>query len=154
MRHNDFGFYRVGLSKFTIRPNTNNEVYSIIDTNSVYILYKEEMTNVTGSMISKYCKFYNHGRIAEFYDRNVNLKIDTILEARKGYMGYYNYDGENIIVQFYNSNANSSELNTVKFSVENDTLISLYRGIENSQIKSFFIKKRIPKNIRVTKPDW
>jgi len=154
MRYNDYGFYRVGLSKFSIKPNINDIVYSIIDTNAVYILHKEEMINVSGSMTPRYYKFYANGRIAEFYDSNVNLRIDIILEAKKGYMGYYNYDGKNIVVQFFNSNANASELNTQFFFVENDTLISLYKGVENSQIKSFFLKEPIAKHIRVTKPDW
>lgn len=155
MRHNDYGFYRVGLSKFTIKPNSNDMVYSIIDTNAIYVLYKEKRINISGVMIPKYCKFYPNGRIAKFYDIDVNLKKDTILEAKKGYMGYYNYHGKNIIVQFYNSNANSSELTTETFLVENDTMVSIKSYFKpNAEIKSFFFKEPIPKHIRVTKPDW
>ncbi|MDX6188496.1 hypothetical protein SGQ83_03970 [Flavobacterium sp. Fl-318] len=70
-------------------------------------------------------------------------------------MGYYNYDGKNLTVQFYNSNANASELTTEIFVIENDTMVSIKKYLKtDGQIKSFFIKKRIPKNIRVTKPDW
>jgi hypothetical protein len=155
MRHNDYGFYRVSLSKFTIKPNSNDMVYSIIDTNAVYVLYKEKRINISGSIMPKYYKFYCNGRIAKFYNANVNLKKDTIIEAKKGYMGYYNYDGKNITVQFYNNNVNSSELTTETFLVENDTIVSIKSYFKpNAEIKSFFIKEPIPKDIRVTKPDW
>lgn len=154
LRYNEYGYYRVGVSRFSITPNTNNIVYSIIDTNAIYKLYKEERVNASGSLIPRYYKFYPNGRIAKFYESNVNLKKDTILEAKKSYMGYYGFKGKNIFVQFYNSNANASELFSESLTVNKDTLILTYQGIENSSIKSFFIKENIPNHIRITKPDW
>jgi hypothetical protein len=154
MRYNDYGTYRVGLSKFTIKPNSNNLAYKIIDTNVVYRFLRDERINISGSGTPRYYKFYSNGRIAEYYDYKVDLKKDSILEARKGYMGYYNFDEENIVIQFYNSNANASELSSETININKDTLIAIYQGKEQSSIKSFFIKEDIPKNIKITKPDW
>jgi len=154
MRYNEYGHYRVGLSRFTIIPNTDNRAYAIIDTNVIYRFVKDERINISGSGIARYYKFYSNGRIAEFYDRIVNLKTENILEAKKAYMGYYKLVKNDIIVQFYNSNANASELTNQTIEVRNDTLIFNYRGVENSSIKSFFIKESIPNNVLITKPDW
>lgn len=155
MKYNNYGVYRVGLSKFTITPNTNDLVYSVIDTNSLYILYKEKRINVSGSMRPKYFKFYTNGRVAEFYNLNINIQKDSILEARKGYMGYYNFDGKDLIVQFYNNNANSSELSTEFLFIQHDTMFSVKRYYNpNAEIQSFFLKEIIPKNVKVTRPDW
>lgn len=154
MRYNEYGHYRVGLSKFTIKPNTNNLAYTIIDTTVIYRFVKDERTNISGSGIPRYYKFYSNGRVAEFYDRIVNLKTEKILEAKKSYMGYYNLDKKKFVVQFYNSNANASELLSETLNINQDTLILTYQGIENSSIKSFFIKENIPNYIRITKPDW
>lgn len=84
----------------------------------------------------------------------MNLKTENILEAKKGHMGYYSLNKKNIIVQFYNRNANAAELLSETLSINGDTLILTYHGIENSSIKSYFIKENIPNHIRITKPDW
>lgn len=155
MRYNEYGHYRVGLSKFTIIPNSDNRAYAIVDTNVIYRFVKDERINISGSGIPRYYKFYLNGRVAEFYDRTVNLKTENILDAKKGYMGYYSFDKENIIVQFYNSNANASELTTEAILIKNDTLISIKKYYNpDAEIKSFFIKENIPKYIKITKPDW
>jgi hypothetical protein len=154
MRYNEYGHYRVGLSKFTIKPNSNNLAYKIIDTTVIYRFVKDERINISGSGIPRYYKFYSNGRVAEFYDRIVNLKTEKILEAKKGYMGYYNLDKKKFVVQFYNSNANASELLSETLNINQDTLILTYQGIENSSIKTYFIKENIPNYIRITKPDW
>ncbi|QSB26511.1 hypothetical protein [Flavobacterium sp. CLA17] len=155
MRHKEYGFYRVGFSKFTITPNSDDRAYAIIDTNVIYRLVREERINATGDFRARYYKFYSNGRIAEFYDRNVDLKKHGVLEAKKGYMGYYNYNGEDFIVQFYNSNANASELYSQILSIERDSLVLTKRNIElDAQVKSFYAKESIPKKIRITKPDW
>jgi hypothetical protein len=154
MRYNEYGHYRVGLSKFTITPNSDDRAYAIIDTNVIYRFVKDERINISGSGIPRYYKFYSNGRVAKFYDRTVNLKTENILEAKKGHMGYYNFDQKKIVVQFYNSNANVSELLSEILNINKDTLILTYHGIENSSIKSFFIKDNISKKIKITKPDW
>lgn len=154
IRYNEHGHSRVGLSKFTITPNSDDRAYAIVDTNVIYRFVKDERINITGSGIPRYYKFYSNGRVAEFYDRIVNLKTENTLEAKKGHMGYYGFKGKNIFVQFYNSNANASELFSESLTVNKDTLILTYQGIENSSIKSFFIKENIPNHIRITKPDW
>lgn len=154
IRLNEYKTYRVGLSKFTITPNTDNRAYTIIDTNVIYRFIKDVRIDISGSGIPRYYKFYSNGRVAEFYDRIVNLKTENILEAKKGYMGYYNLDKKNFIVQFYNRNANASELLSETLTMNNDTLIMTYNGIENSSIKSYFVKENIPNHIKITKPDW
>lgn len=155
MRYNEYGTYRVGLSKFTITPNSDDRAYAIIDTNVIYRFVKDERINISGSGIPRYYKFYSNGRIAKFYDRTLNLKTENILEAKKGHMGYYNLDKKNIVVQFYNSNANASELTSETILIKNDTLISINKYYNpDAEIKSFFIKENIPNYIRITKPDW
>lgn len=154
MRYNEYGHYRVGLSRFTITPNSDNAAYTIIDTNVIYRFVKDERINISGSGNPRYYKFYSNGRIAEFYDIPANLKKEYVLEAKKGHMGYYQLNQSNIIVQFYNSNANASELLSQTLNLKGDTLIFNYRGVENSSIKSFFIKENIPNHVRITKPDW
>lgn len=155
LRYNEFQHYRVGLSKFTIKPNSNSLAYKIIDTTVIYRFVKDERINISGSGIPRYYKFYSNGRIADFYDRNVNLKIENILEAKKSQMGYYNLDDKNFVVQFYNSNANASELTSETILIKNDTLISIKNYYNpDAEIKSYFIKENIPNYIKITKPDW
>lgn len=154
MRYNEYGTYRVSLSRFTIKPNSNNLAYTIIDTTVIYRFIKDKRINMSGSGIPRYYKFYSNGRVAEFYERTINLKTDKILEAKKGHMGYYNLDEKKFVVQFYNSNANASELLSETLNINQDTLILTYQGIENSSIKSYFVKEKIPNYIRITKPDW
>jgi hypothetical protein len=155
MRYNEYGHYRVGLSRFTIIPNTDNRAYAIIDTNVIYRFVKDERINISGSGKPRYYKFYSNGRIAEFYDRIVNLKTDNILEAKKAQMGYYKLVKNDIVVQFYNSNANASELTNQTIEVRNDTLILINKYYNpDAEIKSFFIKESIPNHVLITKPDW
>jgi len=155
IRYNQYGYYRVGLSRFTITPNSDNAAYTIIDTNVIYRFVKDERINISGSGIARYYKFYSNGRIAEFYDRIVNLKTENILEAKKAYMGYYKLVKNDIIVQFYNSNANASELTNQTIEVRNDTLILINKYYNpDAEIKSFFIKENIPNHVLITKPDW
>jgi len=155
MRYNEYGHYRVGLSRFTITPNSDNRAYAIIDTNVIYRFVKDERINISGSGNPRYYKFYSNGRIAEFYDRIVNLKTDNILEAKKAHMGYYKLVNNDIIVQFYNSNANASELTNQKIEVRNDTLILISKyNNPDAEIKSFFIKENISNHVLITKPDW
>lgn len=154
MRYNEYGIYRVGLSKFTITPNSDSRAYTIIDTNVVYRFVKDERVNISGAGIPRYYKFYSNGRVAEFHDRNINVKKESILDAKKGYMGFYNLQNNNFVIQFYNNNANASELFVQNIKATNDTLIMTYNGIENSSIKSFFIKEELPMFTKITKPDW
>ena len=159
MRYNEYGTYRVGLSKFTIKPNSDDRAYTIIDTNVIYRLVKNEGTNQP--IIGEYYKFYSKGRVGKFNEQNVNLKTEKNLETKKGYMGYYNFDGRNFIVQFYNSNYNASELEKDILTVSKDTIILTKPhflkkddSIPYALTKFFLIKESIPKNIKITKPDW
>lgn len=77
MRNNEYGTYKVRLSKYTIKTNLNNFEYTIIDTNFVYRFVKDKRINISGLGVSTYYKFYSNGRVAEFYDGNVNFKTDN-----------------------------------------------------------------------------
>jgi hypothetical protein len=151
---NEFGIHRYSKSKYKIEANTNDEAYSIIDTNSIYKFIKDKRINISqGSLHPFYYKFYSNGRIAWFDSYLIDFKKDPTLEAKKAHMGFYNFNGKDFIVQFYNSNMNAAELTNEILSVQNDTMI-LTKTYTDAEIKSYFLKEIIPKNVNITKPDW
>ena len=154
IRTNEHGYSRVSPSKFDITPNTDNSIYSIIDTNSVYRLVKKEFINATGMQECGYYKFYSNGKVGYYYCFEEDFIKTNILDPKKGHMGYYYFDGKKIIAQFHYNPWHGSRIQTDSIEIRKDSLIKIHRGVENSEIKSFYIKKSIPKNVKRIEPDW
>ncbi|MCF6348614.1 MAG: hypothetical protein L3J20_09995 [Flavobacteriaceae bacterium] len=146
-----YGKKRFKYNKFTIKFNTNNNAYNIIDTSKIYkiisseeINYKKKLEIVTPT----YLKFYANGRLGIFqnYDKN-NIKS---LDPKKSRMAIYNYTGDELIIQIYFNHPQGGGLVKSKlFRLEEDTL-----ELKSENYLEKYKKLSLPKDFLIYKPDW
>jgi hypothetical protein len=146
-----YGMIRFKQNRFSIKPNSNDNVYKIIDTTKLYELIDVIDTIHNQKMYSvkkEFLKFYTNGRLGEF---DIYNKGDVkSLEPMKAKMAYYNYDGKDLVVEFYFEHPQGGGLIKEKFyKLKKDTLelmgetnLSKYKIID------------IPKEFLIYKPDW
>ncbi len=147
---NEYGKLRFMESKFSIKPNTNENVYKLIDTTKIYELYDAVDTLSNKSLFSikkQFLKFYNNGRVAEFdyFDKN---DIES-LNSKKAKMAFYNFEKE-LIIQFYFEHPQGGGLIKSKFLKSNKEWIELLSGNVLSKYKII----DLPKEFLIYKPDW
>ncbi len=146
-----YGNIRSKPSRFTIKPNSNNEVYKIIDTTKLYELVVAHNIIYNQSSISnvkQILKFYANGRVGEFetyFDSDVKS-----LEPKKAKMAYYNYDGKNLVIQIYFEHPQGGGLIKKNFKeIKRDTL-----ELMNDDYSYKYKIIDLPKEFLIYKPDW
>ncbi len=147
----EYGNIRFNQQKFTIKPNSNNEVYKIIDTTKLYeridvidTLYNERPNNLR----KQFLKFYSKGRVGEF-DAYYEGDIKS-LDPKKAKMAYYNYDNKNLVIQFYFEHPQGGGLLKYKLNKLNKEKLELigYNNLVTYKIID------LPKECLIYKPDW
>lgn len=86
---NEFNKERFKISRFTIKPSENLDLYKIIDTSSIYILTNIYNDGNLKINIPQGLKFYKNGRVGNF--RDLDLKLRKPLNPKKAEMGFYKY---------------------------------------------------------------
>jgi hypothetical protein len=150
---NEYGYSRISPSRFNIRSKNNFETYKFIDTNSFYRLDQKIYKNATGSIVDQYYKFFSQGRVGLYYQNSYELEKTQILESKKGVMGFFTRDGNNIIAQFYYTSWHGNGFKTDTLQINNNTLVRMQNHLDGS-IKSVFVKEVINPKIKITNPDW
>ena len=150
---NEFGRDRINFNIQKIKPNTDENVYKIIDTSLIY--YEISITDNLRNPVSipnykpKYLKFYKNGRVAEFSEIYFEKEDSFNPKRARSYL-YILKDGKLIIQAYFKNpqcgqcftkqklNKNSDDI----FELENDFYISTYKAME------------IPQSYLKFKPDW
>jgi hypothetical protein len=147
----EYGNIRFKQQRFTIKPNSNSNAYKVIDTTKLY-----EIVNVINikhnqrqnSLGKQFLKFYANGRVGQFdayYDNDINS-----LNPKRAKMAYYNYDGENLVIQIYFEHPQGGGLIKKNFKeIKEDTL----ELVNDDYLYKYKILE-LPKEFLVYKPDW
>ncbi len=160
---NSHGFPR--NNNFNLNLVNSKIDYSQIDTTCVYEnigYYENSILVIDDNRLGKnFIKFYENGRIAEFlgvgYDKKL-FKLTSNYSLNKeefnplnSYMGYYYFINNRLEAkQFLN---NQCDMFWVKSTIyiKNDTLIQEYNRFFNNSI---YVKREIPVEYLIYKPDW
>lgn len=147
----EYGNIRFKPSRFTIKPNSNIEVFKIIDTTKLYervdvidTLYDQRPNNLR----KQFLKFYANGRVGEFdFYSEDDVKF---LDPKKAKMAYYNYDGKNLIIQFYFEHPQGGGLLKYKLYKIDEGKLELmgYNNLITYRILN------LPREFLIYKPDW
>lgn len=145
------GNIRFKPSRFTIKPNSNFDVFKIIDTTKLYervdvidTLYNQRPNNLR----KQFLKFYANGRVGEFdayYEQDVKS-----LNPKKAKMAYYNYDGKNLIIQLYFEHPQGGGLLKYKLHEMHQGKLELIGYNNLITYKTL----NLPKEFLIYKPDW
>ncbi len=148
---NDQGRKRFICCKFTMKRNTNNAVYKIIDTTKLYELVA--VLNIQDSTYleefnKSFLKFYADGKIGRFYTYDKN---DTnALNPKKAAMGVYNYNKGILRIQTYFYHVQGGGF--LKYRLKKSTTDFLEFGTAETSWK--YTKIDIPKEQLIYTPDW
>ncbi|WP_350292933.1 hypothetical protein [uncultured Croceitalea sp.] len=150
---NDYGRKRFACCKFTMKRNTNSEVYKIIDTTKIYKLVS--VLNIEGKDstylkdINKYfLKFYADGKVGEFFSYD-DISLNS-LNPKKATIGVYKYSKGKLTIQTYLETAQGGGF--VKNRLKKSTDHYLEFGDENNSVR--YEKEEIPKEFLIYTPDW
>lgn len=147
---NDHNQERFKISRFTIKPTENLFFYKVIDTSSIYILtdiYNNGSLNIN---IPQGLKFYKNGRVGKFKELDLKFTEITNLNPKKAEMGFYKYHNNRLEIEFMSNSAQSGNFLTKKeVLIKGDTIVSSYGNFEY-----IYVKKIIPKDFLIYKPDW
>lgn len=149
-RKTEYGNIRPNPSRFTIKPNSNDAAYKIIDTTKIYELMDVIDTvnhERMHSIRKKYLKFYANGRVGEFDSFN---KDDIgSLNPKKAAKAYYTFKKE-LIIQFYFKHPQGGGLIKEKVHKVSKDYLELIGGNNLSKYKII----ELPQQFLVYKPDW
>jgi len=147
----DYGNIRFKPNRFTIKPNSNPDVYKIIDTTKLYELVDAiniKYNQRPNSLKKEFLKFYANGRVGEFetyFDSDVRT-----LDPKKAKMAYYNYDGKNLVIQIYFEHPQGGGLITSRLHKIDNSFLEL---VSDEYIDKYKILD-LPKEFLIYKPDW
>lgn len=147
----DYGHIRFKPSRFSIIPNTNPDVYRIIDTTKLYELVdiiNTKQNQRPNSLKREFLKFYANGRVGEFEFYN-KLDIKS-LDPKKAKMAYYNYDGKSLVIQIYLEHPQGGGLIKLNYNEINGDTLKL---IVDKYIYKYKILD-LQNEFLVYKPDW
>jgi len=147
--------------KFNIQRN--GEIFSQIDTSSIYILTevdnKDYIINSKLDMvklinIKQFLKFYKNGRVALF--NNTNTDDVYYLNPNKAIKGFYYIESNTYKMEFIFNHVQAGKFLSKKdLIIKGDTIISYtIRTPRGGGYYSKYIKQKIPKDSLIYKPDW
>ncbi|WP_199120775.1 hypothetical protein [Pedobacter sp. ASV28] len=148
---------RIPVSRFSIKPNTNELAYQLIDTSAIYfntrINGQETIKDSSGNDIllrekNNAIKFYKDGRIGMF--EQVDLENIKSLVPTRGRMGIYNLSNKGFLVEFvYHSPQAGIFRGKDTIRVKGDTIFRFDKKYEYE-----YIKLRLSKKNLIFTPDW
>jgi hypothetical protein len=147
----EYGNIRFRPKRFTIKPNTNDDVYKVIDTSKLYerlniidTVYNKKLTGTK----KQFLKFYANGRVGEFdlfYEDDVKS-----LDPKKAKMALYHYDGKDLFIQFYFDGVQGGALLKYKLKKVDEERLEL-TGYNNLIT---YKKLSLSQEFLIYKPDW
>ncbi len=154
---NEYGNYRVPISRFSIQPNSNDSVYQLIDTSSIYMqiggIDRETIKDSSGNNSLSSGKdntilFYKNGRLGWF--GQVDLKDVNSFEPKRANMGIYNYGKKGFFASLISHSVQAGVFQVrYPISVKGDTLF-----LGDDQYKDRYLKRKFPKNLLRYAADW
>ncbi len=156
---------RFKLSRFSIKPNTNKEVFSIIDTTCFYkwikiddkdyfINSKSEKQKV--STLKSGLKFYKNGKVGNFWEYDAS--IVSSVNPERAEMGLYNYTEENgLRIQFIYYHVQSGYFiakNKLLNKVGDTLVVESIKTAQGGGDIYKYVKETLPKAALKYKPDW
>ncbi len=150
-KRTSYGHIRLNPLQFSIKPNSNNYVYKVIDTTKLYELVDAvsiKYNQRPSSLKKEFLKFYANGRVGEFevyYESDIKS-----LDPKKAKMAYYNYDGKNLVIQIYFEHPQGGGLITNKLLKVDNNFLELISDEYIDKYKIIDLKKEF----LIYKPDW
>lgn len=148
---------RVPVARFSFKPNVDENVYQMIDTASFYF---SELINGQYMMDGNDgkprdirlrrggLKFYADGRVGSFND--TDLSDVSSFDPRKASMGLYSLSKKGFFIAFA-SHSPQAGVFIIKETIlsKGDTLI-----VKNDSYEYKYLRKKLPDQLLVFKPDW
>lgn len=159
---NEFDMARFKPNRFRVKPNTNKNYEKIIDTSGFYVavgskkfIEKYNFENFRSGM-----KFYGDGRVGYF--TRIDFNNAQSFNPKKAHMGYYIYNGKDFFIEdFYpvpslvGSRYLLSKKKILMEKSSKDTLvIASFRSAGGGGDTIKYIKKKLPEEFLIFKPDW
>lgn len=148
----EYGNRRFKTSYFTVKENSNNKVYEILDTNVVYklILLKYNGLVTQNYNYRKYfLKFYDKGRVGKF--DVFDIKDNNCINPKKADMGYYNFNNGILQVEFFHVHPQGNFFYIDSMKLYKDSIVANDNKFKSESIHT---KVLIPKEWKRYKPDW
>ncbi|WP_156168947.1 hypothetical protein [Kordia jejudonensis] len=156
---NDYGMVRFKQSRFSIKPNNNQNYIQHIDTTVFYMAVhsKEFIKEYKLENFKNGIKFYGNGKVGHF--KGIDFNNAASFNPKKATMGYYNYDGENFYVEYIyeipggTHKLAKSEIILRKSST--DTLIvKSFKSATSAEKITKYARMKIPVEALNYKVDW
>lgn len=155
---NKCGMYRI---KYNLK-NVDNSFYKICDTSSVY-QYDGEFSRDNNDRLyyirrgyKNYYKFYGNGKVGYFgLQEKEDLSLNN-MDPCYFLNAYYGMDkkGNYILKRFAKTKANGSYTVKCFLKFKKDTLEVIDEDLADRGYKKNFVKKIIPEEWLVYRPDW
>lgn len=156
---NQYKALRIPLWRFSVKPSVSSDIYSLIDTTALYFNVRvngeDSLDHGRGKLVAvtesqNSLKFYANGRVAQFWA--VDFQKPQSLNPARGRMGMYGTWGKK--EGFYVEEVSQSPQAGVfllkdKITAKGDTLY-----LDNGQYNYMYIKRKIPAELLIFKPDW
>lgn len=159
---NEYQSTRFNSARFKLKPRNNDLYIKVIDLSSFYTIILNE------DFIKKYnlenyivgLKFYDNGRVGFFKD--VDFSKPETFNPQKASMGYYNFDGNEFLIEFIFP---GPALFGLKYSLSREEIIINYKNKDTLFVRTFksarssykvskYLKRKLPKEALIYKPDW
>jgi hypothetical protein len=147
IRKNEFNQERFPISRFKLDQKENLDFYNLIDTSSIYISSSIRSFENLKNYNTIALKFYKNGRVAEFKNSFDDL---ASLDPKKAKMGVYRLDKNELEMEFLSHSAQAGYfLVRSKIKIKDELIFSTYGNITYE-----YVKKPLPSEFLVYKPDW
>lgn len=155
---NEFGQRRINFNIHKIKPNTDDNVYKLIDTTKLYL--EVSIANTLDSSVkqnsdnnlkstSTYLKFYSNGRVGEF--KNIDFNNIETLNPKRAESYLYKFKNNKLIVQVYFKHTECGEC-FIKKEASNISNETIELTAENYIYT--YKKVEMPQAYLIYKPDW
>jgi hypothetical protein len=154
---NEFGKLRFSTSRFKLKPNTNLEYLSVVDTSCFYVsIHSKEFTKKYNleNYVTGY-KFYDKGRVGIF--KGIDFSKPETLNPKRASMCYYNYSEKGFFIESLIPTPGGRHVLTKEkiIDMRNDSLIvKNYNSSVSYNDTSYYKKTKLPKEFLKYNPDW
>jgi hypothetical protein len=155
---NEFGQRRINFNIHKIKPNSDNNVYRLIDTTKLYL--EVSIANTLDSSVKQnsennlksnpsYLKFYSNGRVGEF--KNIDFKNIETFNPKRAESYLYKLKNNKLTVQVYFKHTECGQC-FIKKEVSNISNETIELTAENYIYT--YKKVEMPQTYLIYKPDW
>lgn len=154
---NSFNMPRVAVKKSQLIPNTDANVYRLIDTAAIYMSTAvngaDSVDDGKGGLqalkeLRIGIKFYQDGRVGHF--RRVDCSDIKSLQPGRARMGIYQLSEQTLWVSFISESPQAGIFSIKqKAEIRQDTLL-----LKNKEYVYKYVKQPLPADYLIYKPDW